>query len=219
MPGAGLKVPVLREADAKSITEIASEMRDLVVTYLDDALAVGSLAGGTFTVTDLSGEGVTAFHPLINQGQSAILGICAEVFRPVPARGRSIWCWRSTISSRRAGPRPGSSASSATGSRPTSRRSSGEARKWSKSPLLAVPGGLPRTGGERPLPRPDSPRRRFDPAALQTLFPGVDVMSTAELLRKTVADFFEVNEGQVGPFFSLQGRAARVRSPGPRSIR
>ena len=31
-------------------------------------------------------------------------------------------------------------------------------------------------------------------------------MSTAELLRKTVADFFEVNEGQVGPFFSLQGR-------------
>lgn len=80
--GRGLKVPVLREADAKSITEIASEMRDLVVTYLDDALAVESLAGGTFTVTDLSGEGVTAFHPLINQGQSAILGICAEVFPP-----------------------------------------------------------------------------------------------------------------------------------------
>jgi 2-oxoglutarate dehydrogenase E2 component (dihydrolipoamide succinyltransferase) len=80
--GRGLKVPVIKDADRKGIAEIADEMRELVVTYLDDRLAVESLAGGTFTITDLSGEGVTAFHPLINQGQSAILGVCAETISP-----------------------------------------------------------------------------------------------------------------------------------------
>ncbi len=76
--GRGLKVPVVRGADRKGVAELAAEMGDLVVAYLGDELAVEALSGGTFTMTDLSGEGVTAFHPLINRGQSAILGICAE---------------------------------------------------------------------------------------------------------------------------------------------
>jgi pyruvate/2-oxoglutarate dehydrogenase complex dihydrolipoamide acyltransferase (E2) component len=76
--GRGLKVPVVRDADRKTIAEVADEMRELVVAYLEDRLSVEALAGGTFTLTDLSGEGVSAFHPLINQGQSAILGVCAE---------------------------------------------------------------------------------------------------------------------------------------------
>jgi pyruvate/2-oxoglutarate dehydrogenase complex dihydrolipoamide acyltransferase (E2) component len=80
--GRGLKVPVIRDADRKGIAAVAVEMRELVVAYLDDALKVDSLAGGTFTVTDLSGEGVSTFHPLINRGQSAILGVGAEVFAP-----------------------------------------------------------------------------------------------------------------------------------------
>jgi pyruvate/2-oxoglutarate dehydrogenase complex dihydrolipoamide acyltransferase (E2) component len=83
--GRGLKVPVIHNADRKGVAEIAEEIRDLVVAYLDDALPISALAGGTFTITDLSGEGVTAFHPLINQGQSAILGVCAEV---LPRGGR-----------------------------------------------------------------------------------------------------------------------------------
>jgi pyruvate/2-oxoglutarate dehydrogenase complex dihydrolipoamide acyltransferase (E2) component len=78
--GRGLKVPVIRRADVKGIGAIADEVRELVVAYLGDELPVEALAGGTFTVTDLSGEGVSAFRPLINQGQSAILGVCAEVF-------------------------------------------------------------------------------------------------------------------------------------------
>jgi pyruvate/2-oxoglutarate dehydrogenase complex dihydrolipoamide acyltransferase (E2) component len=82
--GRGLKVPIVRGADRKGVAEIAAEMQDLVVAYLGDALPVEALSGGTFTLTDLSGEGVTAFHPLINRGQSAILGICAEV---LPAGG------------------------------------------------------------------------------------------------------------------------------------
>jgi pyruvate/2-oxoglutarate dehydrogenase complex dihydrolipoamide acyltransferase (E2) component len=83
--GRGLKVPVVRQADRKGVDAIGSEMRDLVVGYLGDALPVEALSGGTFTLTDLSGEGVVAFHPLINRGQSAILGLCAEAF---PGGGR-----------------------------------------------------------------------------------------------------------------------------------
>jgi pyruvate/2-oxoglutarate dehydrogenase complex dihydrolipoamide acyltransferase (E2) component len=85
--GRGLKVPVVREADRKGVDAIGSEMRDLVVAYLGDALPVEALSGGTFTLTDLSGEGVVAFHPLINRGQSAILGLCSEVFPGVGREG------------------------------------------------------------------------------------------------------------------------------------
>jgi pyruvate/2-oxoglutarate dehydrogenase complex dihydrolipoamide acyltransferase (E2) component len=85
--GRGLKVPVIRDADRKEIAAIAAEMRELVVSYLDDRLTVESLAGGTFTVTDLSGESVVAFHPLISRGQAAILGICAEVSLPGAGAG------------------------------------------------------------------------------------------------------------------------------------
>jgi pyruvate/2-oxoglutarate dehydrogenase complex dihydrolipoamide acyltransferase (E2) component len=78
--GSGLKVPVVRDADRKAPAEIAGEMRERVVEYLGGTLAVEALAGGTFTITDLSGEGVVSFHPLINRGQSAILGVGGEVF-------------------------------------------------------------------------------------------------------------------------------------------
>jgi pyruvate/2-oxoglutarate dehydrogenase complex dihydrolipoamide acyltransferase (E2) component len=83
----GLKVPVIRDADTKSLPEITSEVRERVVEYLNDALPVDALAGGTFTVTDLSGEGVFHFHPLINQGQSAILGVGSETFLPGSSEG------------------------------------------------------------------------------------------------------------------------------------
>jgi pyruvate/2-oxoglutarate dehydrogenase complex dihydrolipoamide acyltransferase (E2) component len=86
--GKGLKVPVVRGADTKGIGAIADEIRELVVAYLGDELPVESLSGGTFTITDLSGEGVSSFRPLINQGQSAILGVCSEVFAPAGKVGR-----------------------------------------------------------------------------------------------------------------------------------
>ena len=73
--GHGLKVPVIRHADTKSLPEIASEMQVMLHRYLDNTLRVDDLVAGTFTITDLSGEGVLTFHPLINQGQGAILGI------------------------------------------------------------------------------------------------------------------------------------------------
>jgi pyruvate/2-oxoglutarate dehydrogenase complex dihydrolipoamide acyltransferase (E2) component len=76
----GLKVPVLANADRRSIGEIRMEVENFVLNYLDDTLPVQALADGTFTVTDLSGDDVHSFVPLINQGQAAILGIGAEYF-------------------------------------------------------------------------------------------------------------------------------------------
>jgi pyruvate/2-oxoglutarate dehydrogenase complex dihydrolipoamide acyltransferase (E2) component len=80
--GQGLKVPVLRCADRKSFPELAAEMRELVVRYLNNELPPAALAGGTFTVTDLSAEGVDVFLPRLNQGQAAILGVGGERFLP-----------------------------------------------------------------------------------------------------------------------------------------
>ena len=76
--GRGLKVPVIRHADKKSLLEIAEELQDLLVSYLNDQISPTVLAGGTFTITDLSGQNVLTFSPLLNTRQSAILGIGAE---------------------------------------------------------------------------------------------------------------------------------------------
>lgn len=78
--GQGLKVPVIRRADHKGLKDIADEMHTLLFDYLENRLQLKSLVGGTFTITDLSNDGVLTFHPLINQGQAAILGIGAEFF-------------------------------------------------------------------------------------------------------------------------------------------
>jgi amino acid adenylation domain-containing protein len=83
--GRGLMVPVIRGADKKSVGEIAEEMRELLIRYLGDDLPVQSVTGGTFTITDLSNDDVYSFHPLINQGQSAILAVCSEFESTDPA--------------------------------------------------------------------------------------------------------------------------------------
>ncbi len=85
--GRGLKVPVLANADHRTITEIRMEVENFVLAYLDDTLPVHAFAGGTFTVTDLSGEDVFSFVPLINQSQCAILGVGAEYFPPGSTEG------------------------------------------------------------------------------------------------------------------------------------
>ena len=73
--GQGLVVPVIAEADKKSIHEIAAIIEAHTEAYLEDRLSPADFLGGTFTVSDLSGLGVSYFQPLIAPGQSAILGI------------------------------------------------------------------------------------------------------------------------------------------------
>lgn len=85
--GLGLKVAVLRQADTKSLLDLDKEIQDVLVHYLNSELPKERLAGGTFTITDLAQEGATFFTPLINQGQSAILGVGAEQFAPHSTNG------------------------------------------------------------------------------------------------------------------------------------
>jgi pyruvate dehydrogenase E2 component (dihydrolipoamide acetyltransferase) len=76
--GGKLVVPVVREADRKTLAEIAAVMQEQLEGYIGDSLAPADFSGGTFTVTDLSGDGVSFFQPLISQGQSAILGVGSD---------------------------------------------------------------------------------------------------------------------------------------------
>ncbi len=71
-------VPVVRNADQKSLAEIVARMQEQLHGYVEDTLATADVAGGTFTITDLSGDGISFFQPLISQGQSAILGIGSD---------------------------------------------------------------------------------------------------------------------------------------------
>jgi pyruvate dehydrogenase E2 component (dihydrolipoamide acetyltransferase) len=78
--GEGLAVPVIRNADRKSLTEIIAETDLYSAAYVRNAFSQKDLAGATFTISDLSHRGVAAFSPLITYGQSAILGVSASSF-------------------------------------------------------------------------------------------------------------------------------------------
>ena len=71
----GLKVPAIKNASAKNMKEVEADIMALSNKYLDDALLVEDLSDITFTITDLSAEGVSFFHPLVNMMNSAILGV------------------------------------------------------------------------------------------------------------------------------------------------
>lgn len=71
----GLKVLKVSKTDGKTIYEIEDEIFQLSNHYVDDKIKTESLTEITFTITDLSGEGVSSFTPLINARNSAILGI------------------------------------------------------------------------------------------------------------------------------------------------
>jgi len=73
----GLKVLRIADAASKGLQQIEQDILDLSGLYLDDKLALEHLTDITFTVTDLSGEGVAFFYPLVNKMTSAILGVSA----------------------------------------------------------------------------------------------------------------------------------------------
>ncbi|HKU15987.1 MAG TPA: 2-oxo acid dehydrogenase subunit E2 [Steroidobacteraceae bacterium] len=76
--GRSLRVPVVRDAAQRSQLEISRTVRDLALRYMRNELSAEDVAGGTFTVTDLSLHDVVSFIPVLNHRQSAILGICAQ---------------------------------------------------------------------------------------------------------------------------------------------
>jgi hypothetical protein len=67
----------LNRADESGLTAIEEQMLDLSGKYLDDQLEINDLSDITFTITDLSGEGISFFRPLVNRMNSSILGMSA----------------------------------------------------------------------------------------------------------------------------------------------
>lgn len=73
----GLIVPVIKDADTLSLKQISTEAKALAIKAKDGKLMPDEYSGGTFTISNLGMMGVTSFTPIINQPESAILGVCA----------------------------------------------------------------------------------------------------------------------------------------------
>jgi pyruvate dehydrogenase E2 component (dihydrolipoamide acetyltransferase) len=81
-PG-GLMVPVVRDADRKGVLELARECAELAGKARDGKLAPADMQGGSFSISSLGGIGGTAFTPIINAPEVAILGVSRASTRPV----------------------------------------------------------------------------------------------------------------------------------------
>jgi pyruvate dehydrogenase E2 component (dihydrolipoamide acetyltransferase) len=79
----GLVVPVVREADRKGVVEIARELAELAARAREGKLAAADLQGGSFSISSLGGIGGTAFTPIINAPEVAILGVSRTSTRPL----------------------------------------------------------------------------------------------------------------------------------------
>ncbi len=86
----GLIVPVVKDADKKSIIDLAIEINDLGEKARADKLTLTDVQGGTFTLTNAGMFGATASTPVINQPQVAILGIHNIAERPVVRDGEIV---------------------------------------------------------------------------------------------------------------------------------
>lgn len=78
----GLLVPVIRDADHKSVVQIAIELDQLAEKARNKKLSLDEMQGGTFTITNLGGIGGTHFSPIINSPEVAILGISRTTTEP-----------------------------------------------------------------------------------------------------------------------------------------
>lgn len=83
----GLVVPVLRDADQKSVFEIAAELGEVGSRARGRKLRNPDLQGGTFTISSLGGIGGTAFTPIVNAPEVAILGVSRAQTKPVYREG------------------------------------------------------------------------------------------------------------------------------------
>ncbi|MDS4014698.1 MAG: dihydrolipoyllysine-residue acetyltransferase [Candidatus Accumulibacter sp.] len=79
----GLVVPVIKDADRKTVSQIAVESGELARKARDGKLTPGEMSGACFTVSSLGGIGGTHFSPIINAPEVAILGVNKSVTKPV----------------------------------------------------------------------------------------------------------------------------------------
>ena len=79
----GLVVPVIRDADKKDVYEIAHELGELSALAREGKLKADQLQGASFTISSLGGIGGTAFTPIVNAPEVAILGVSRSSMQPV----------------------------------------------------------------------------------------------------------------------------------------
>ncbi len=79
----GLVVPVVRDVDRKGVIEIAQETGELAKKARDGKLGPAEMSGGCFSISSLGGIGGTAFTPIVNAPEVAILGVSKSAIKPV----------------------------------------------------------------------------------------------------------------------------------------
>jgi pyruvate dehydrogenase E2 component (dihydrolipoamide acetyltransferase) len=79
----GLVVPVLRDCDRKGLLELGAELATVSAKARDRKLGPGDMAGGCFSISSLGGIGGTAFTPIVNAPEVAILGVSRSALKPV----------------------------------------------------------------------------------------------------------------------------------------
>jgi pyruvate dehydrogenase E2 component (dihydrolipoamide acetyltransferase) len=86
----GLIVPVLHDADRKSMVEISTSLKELVDKARQNSLTLDEVTGGTFTLSNLGMYGVDVFTPIINPPESAILGVGRIADKAVVLNGQIV---------------------------------------------------------------------------------------------------------------------------------
>lgn len=83
----GLVVPVIKDADQKGLFDLAEDLGMLSAKARDGKLGPKDMQGGTFTISSLGGIGGTAFTPIVNAPEVAILGVSRSSMKPVYENG------------------------------------------------------------------------------------------------------------------------------------
>ncbi|MFD0852612.1 dihydrolipoamide acetyltransferase family protein, partial [Actinomadura adrarensis] len=86
----GLLVPVIKDADRKSVSQIGTETRELAAKARDGKLSAQEMSGGTFSVSNLGMYGVKEFSAVINPPEAAILAVGAVRDEPVVRDGQVV---------------------------------------------------------------------------------------------------------------------------------
>ena len=79
----GLVVPVIRDVDKKGIIELSKELADVSIRARDGKLKAADMQGGCMSISSLGGIGGTAFTPIVNAPEVAILGVSKSDMKPV----------------------------------------------------------------------------------------------------------------------------------------
>jgi pyruvate dehydrogenase E2 component (dihydrolipoamide acetyltransferase) len=79
----GLIVPVVKDVDKKNLTELSNEINELASKAREKKISLDEIQGGCITITNLGGIGGTAFTPVVNSPEVAILGVSKSSYEPV----------------------------------------------------------------------------------------------------------------------------------------